>query len=81
MLESGADPTHIMEEKQLGRMDDAGAIAEVVDRVIANNPSEVARYRAGDVKLLQFFIGMVMKETEGTVDPGIAQNMLKVKLK
>ncbi|MFH1404747.1 MAG: Asp-tRNA(Asn)/Glu-tRNA(Gln) amidotransferase subunit GatB [Patescibacteria group bacterium] len=80
MLEAGEDPSHIMEDKKLGRMEDEGEIADVVDRVLEMNPNEVERYKAGEKQLMKFFVGMIMKETEGTADPGIAQNMLKVKL-
>jgi len=48
--------------------------------VIKNHPDEVARYKAGKTELLKFFIGMVLKETEGNADPGIASNILKVEL-
>ena len=80
MLESGSDPTHIMEDMRLGRMEDTAAVADVVDRVLANFPSEVDRYRAGEMQLLKFFIGMVMKESEGSVDAGTAKNILVTKL-
>ncbi|TAK03956.1 Asp-tRNA(Asn)/Glu-tRNA(Gln) amidotransferase subunit GatB [Patescibacteria group bacterium] len=80
MLESGADPSHVMEDKRLGAMQDAGAIAEAVDRVLANFPAEVVRYKGGEKQLLQFLIGMVMKETEGAADAKEARNMLLVKL-
>lgn len=80
MLEDGSDPSHVMEEKGLGKLQDAGLIAEAVDRVLAANPAEVERYRAGDKKLLPFFIGKVMKETEGTADAAETRNMLLVKL-
>lgn len=80
MVASGADPSHIMEDKRLGKLEDEGLIAEAVTNVIKNHPDEVARYRAGKVELMKFFIGMVMKETEGKVEPGIVKNMLKVEL-
>jgi aspartyl-tRNA(Asn)/glutamyl-tRNA(Gln) amidotransferase subunit B len=80
MLESGADPSHVMEDKRLGRMEDAGALAEAVDRVLGNFPAEVARYKGGEKQLLQFLIGMVMKETEGTAEAKVVRNMLLVKL-
>ena len=80
MLDSGADPSHVMEDKRLGAIEDEGAIAEVVDRVIANNADIVERYRGGKKELLQVLIGQVMKETEGAVDAKVARNMLLVKL-
>jgi aspartyl-tRNA(Asn)/glutamyl-tRNA(Gln) amidotransferase subunit B len=80
MLDDGSDPSHIMEDKQLGQMEDTGVLAEIIDNVIDSHPSEVERFKAGEEKLMAFFIGMVMKESEGTADPGISKNMLKVKL-
>lgn len=80
MLEAGADPSHIMEDKRLGNLNDEDAIATAVDTVIKNHPDEVARYKAGKNELIKFFIGMVIKETEGNADPGIAKNILGIKL-
>mgnify|MGYP006422483489 FL=1 len=81
MLDDGSDPTHIMEDKQLGQVSDEGALAEIVDRLIESNPAEVARYQAGEDQLIKFLIGMVMKASEGTADPALAKNILLVKLK
>ncbi|MEK7620295.1 MAG: Asp-tRNA(Asn)/Glu-tRNA(Gln) amidotransferase subunit GatB [Patescibacteria group bacterium] len=80
MLDDGNDPTHIMEDRGLGRMDDEGALAELVKQTIESYPAEVARYKAGEEQLLQYLIGMVMKASEGTADPGITKNMLLVEL-
>jgi aspartyl-tRNA(Asn)/glutamyl-tRNA(Gln) amidotransferase subunit B len=80
MLDDGSDPSHVMEERRLGAIDDEGAVAEVADRVIANNADIVARYRGGKKELLQVLIGQIMKETEGAVDAKLARNMLLVKL-
>ncbi|MBU0646310.1 Asp-tRNA(Asn)/Glu-tRNA(Gln) amidotransferase subunit GatB [Patescibacteria group bacterium] len=80
MLDDGDDPSHIMEDLKLGKMEDAGALADIIDRLLANHPEEVARYQAGKTELLQLFIGLVLKETEGTADPKLTANILKVKL-
>jgi len=80
MLDDGSDPTHVIEEKRLGKMQDTAALADIVDRVLAANPQEVARYKEGKKELLQFFIGKVMKETEGNADAALTRNMLTVKL-
>jgi aspartyl-tRNA(Asn)/glutamyl-tRNA(Gln) amidotransferase subunit B len=80
MLDDGSDPSHVMEEKRLGAVDDEGLIAEIVDRVIANNADIARRYQEGKKELLQVLIGQVMKESEGAVDAKVARNMLLVKL-
>ncbi len=81
MLDDGSDPSHIMEERQLGRMDDATELADIVSRVLESHPAELLRYQNGEEQLCKFFIGQIMKETQGTADPGLAANILKVKLK
>ncbi len=81
MLDDGNDPSHIMEDKRLGRMDDESELARLVTQTIQSYPVEVARYQAGEEQLLQYLIGMVMKASEGTADAGIVKNMLLVELK
>ncbi len=83
MLESGSDkdPTHIMEEKGYGQVSDEGQIETIVDQVIVNHPAQVEQYRAGKETLLKFLIGMVMKASEGSADPSVAEKILINKLK
>lgn len=80
MLLTGNDPSHIMEDKQLGQMVDAGSLSDIVMRVIEGHTDDVARYRAGKTELLGFFIGLIMKESEGTADPKLAKNILLTEL-
>lgn len=80
MLETGADPSHVMEEKQMGAMEDVNVLAEIVGRVVEGHPQEVLRYQQGKKELLAFFIGLVMKETEGSADAAAVRNLLLVKL-
>jgi len=80
MLETGGDPSHIMEDLGASRLDDVTALADLVDTVIENNPSEVARYKNGDEKLIKFFVGQVMKESRGNADPQLTEKILKEKL-
>ncbi|NQV90292.1 Asp-tRNA(Asn)/Glu-tRNA(Gln) amidotransferase subunit GatB [Candidatus Uhrbacteria bacterium] len=81
MLDDGSDPSHVMEDQKLGRVDDEGLLAELVTQVITSHPTEVARYKAGEEQLIKFLIGMVMRASEGTADAGIVKNMLLVELK
>jgi aspartyl-tRNA(Asn)/glutamyl-tRNA(Gln) amidotransferase subunit B len=80
MIETGDDPSHLLEEKKLGSMADAEVLADAVERVLQSHPQEVERYRQGKKELLAFFIGLVMKETEGTADAAALRNLLLVKL-
>lgn len=81
MLLAGADPSQIMEEKQLGQVDDPRLIEKAAETVLRLNPDQAAQYRAGKEAVLQFFIGKVMKETEGKVDPQAVKKILEEKLK
>lgn len=81
MLESGADPEHVIQEMGATRMDDVTALRQVVDVVIAENPGEAARYRGGETKLLQFFLGQVMKATKGNADPALTAKTIQEALR
>lgn len=80
MVETGGDPTHIMEDKGLGLVADKTIIIFAIKNVISNNPTQVAEYKKGKEALLPFFVGKVMKETEGNVDPVLTREMLKEEL-
>lgn len=82
MLDSGSnlDPSHVMEEKGYGQIRDEAAIAGIVDTVIANNPSQVASFKAGKEAILKYLVGMVMKASEGSADPQLAEKILREKL-
>ena len=76
--EGSAD--EIIEAKGLKQITDASAIEEIVDKVIDANPGQVAEYKAGKDKLIGFFVGQVMKETQGKANPGQVNQLLKQKL-
>lgn len=80
MFETGKNPGDIIKEKGLVQISDTGAIEKAIDNVIAANPSQVADYKAGKVKLLAFFVGQVMKETKGQANPGMVNELVKKKL-
>ncbi len=80
MLETGGDPSHIMEDLGAQRLDDVTALASLVDTVIEENPKEVERYKNGDEKLIKFFVGQVMKASRGNADPQLTEKVLKEKL-
>tara|TARA_Y100001970_G_C14195797_1_gene838025 strand:- start:236 stop:1783 length:1548 start_codon:yes stop_codon:yes gene_type:complete len=79
MVESpkNIDPTHIMEEKGYGMVQDKEKILTIVEEVIRSHPKQVEEYKAGKDPVLKFLIGMIMKASEGTVDPKIAEQTLK----
>lgn len=79
MVASGKAPKVIVEEKGLVQVTDESVIKAVVDRVIAANPSEVEKFKAGNAKLMGFFVGQVMRETKGKANPQIVNKLLNEK--
>ena len=82
MLAAGTniDPSHIMEEKGYGQVQDSAALQRVVEEVILNYPDQVAQYKNGKEGIIKFLIGMAMKATEGTGDPNMLEELLKKQL-
>lgn len=76
MIESGHAPQKIVEEKGLLQISDEGAIASVVEQVVANNPQSVADFKAGKEKAVGFLVGQVMKETKGKANPGLVNKLI-----
>ncbi|MFA7653923.1 MAG: Asp-tRNA(Asn)/Glu-tRNA(Gln) amidotransferase subunit GatB [Candidatus Magasanikbacteria bacterium] len=83
MLESGVDmdPTHIMEAKGYGQVSDEETLSKIVDEVIKSHPNQAEQFKAGKEPILQFLKGMIMKATEGSADPVVAEKLLREKLK
>src|SRR5262249_3018038 len=80
MRKSRKAPEDIIAEQGLTQVSDEGALAAQIDQVLAANPEKVAEYRAGRDKLLQFFVGQVMKATQGKANPQMLNDLLKKKL-
>ena len=76
--EGSAD--EVIAAKGLQQITDSAAIEAIVDKVIAANPGQVAEFRAGKGKLMGFFVGQVMKATQGQASPGQVNRILKDKL-
>lgn len=80
MYKTGKNADVIVREKGLLQISDTGAIEQAVDDVIAKNPNEVERFKAGEEKLTGFFVGQVMKITKGKANPQIVNELLRKKL-
>jgi aspartyl-tRNA(Asn)/glutamyl-tRNA(Gln) amidotransferase subunit B len=80
MTETGKDSDTIIDEKGLKQVTDTGAIEAIINEVMANNPDNVAAYRGGKDKLFGFFVGQVMKASQGKANPAIVNDLLKEKL-
>jgi len=77
---TGAEPDEIVRARGLAQVSDTAAIEAAVDEVLASSPGEVERYRAGNKKLLGFFVGQVMKIMKGKGNPAVVNALLKQKL-
>jgi len=61
-------------------MTDVGAIEDIIDGIIANNSEQVEQFKAGNTKLLGYFVGQVMKATQGKANPKQVNQILNDKL-
>ncbi len=80
MLNGEGDADAIIKAKGLVQITDEGPILAAIADVMAKNPQQLADYRAGKDKLLGFFVGMVMKATQGKANPDLVNQLLKDKL-
>ncbi len=80
MAESGKAPAEVIEEQGLVQISDTGELEGVVDGILADHPDDVADYRAGKTKLLGFFMGQVMRATQGKANPKMVNELLRKKL-
>ncbi|MEA2509314.1 MAG: aspartyl-tRNA(Asn)/glutamyl-tRNA(Gln) amidotransferase subunit [Actinomycetota bacterium] len=80
MFATGGDPVEISEARGLRQESDAGAIAAIVDEVIAGNAEAAAKVRAGQTGTIGFLVGQVMKKTKGQANPALASELLRERL-
>ncbi len=81
LWESDLTADEIIEKEGLKQITDTGAIEAIIDKIIADNPNQVEQYLSGKEKVFGFFVGQVMKQTQGKANPGEVNKMLKGKLK
>jgi Asp-tRNA(Asn)/Glu-tRNA(Gln) amidotransferase B subunit len=60
---------------------DEDELVPIIDKVIADNPEQVATYRGGKEGVLGFFVGQVMRETQGKADPKVVNRLLAERLR
>jgi len=80
MATSGADPAAIVATKGLRQVTDSAAIEAAIDTVLAAQADKVAEYRAGRDKLYGYFVGQIMRATQGKANPALVNQFLKKKL-
>jgi len=80
MWQGEGDADAVIANHGLTQITDTSAIERVIDEVIASNPQQVEQYRAGKDKLFGFFVGQVMRATQGKANPAQLNELLKKKL-
>jgi aspartyl-tRNA(Asn)/glutamyl-tRNA(Gln) amidotransferase subunit B len=75
--EPGFDPEPYLAQEAVS---DTGELGPIVDRILEENPGQVAAYRGGKEGLLGFFVGQVMKETQGAANPRVVSDLVREKL-
>ena len=80
MVKSGDNPQSIVEQKGLIQITNPEIIEPIINEVIKNNPDNVEKYKAGNNKLLGFFVGQVLKNTGGKANPKIVNELVEKKL-
>jgi len=81
MFKTGADPSHIIEEKGLSLITDEKEIEKIIQEVVSENQKAVSDFKNGKETALQFLIGQVMRKSQGKVNPEVARSLLTKILK
>jgi aspartyl-tRNA(Asn)/glutamyl-tRNA(Gln) amidotransferase subunit B len=81
MYRTGKPPKTIIEEKGMVQITDEDALKKTIAEVIAANPAQLEQYRAGKEKLFGYFVGQVMKATQGKANPQLINELLKKMLR
>jgi aspartyl-tRNA(Asn)/glutamyl-tRNA(Gln) amidotransferase subunit B len=80
LFAKGGSPKQLVEEKGMVLIADASALEVILDEVLAAHPGELEQYHNGKTKLKGFFVGQVMKKTQGRADPKLTNQLLSKKL-
>ena len=80
MFKTGKTASSIVEEKGLRQVSDTGAIEKMIEEVLRANMDKVAEIKAGKDKLKGWFVGQIMKASQGKVNPALANQLLDKKL-
>ena len=80
MWSSGKEVDEIIQGEGLEQVTDDKEIESMIDEVIANNPEQLEQYRSGKDRLFGFFVGQVMKASQGKANPKQVNDILKSKL-
>ena len=77
MWETGKPAAEIVEERGLKQITDSGAIEAIVQKIVADNPGQVEQFKGGNQKVIGWFVGQVMKESQGKANPKMVNELLR----
>jgi len=77
LLEKGGSARALVEAKGLTQISDSNLLEQMIAEVLAENPEQLEQYRGGKTKLFGYFVGQLMKKTEGRADPKLANELLR----
>ena len=80
MWNTGAKVTEVIDSKGMQQISDAGELENIIEIILSENTDQVNAYKSGKDKLFGFFVGQVMKATQGKANPGLVNELLKKKL-
>ncbi|WP_122893159.1 glutamine--tRNA ligase/YqeY domain fusion protein [Arcobacter peruensis] len=80
MSKIGENPITIVEQKGLVQISDPAIILPIIEEIISKNPDNLEKYKAGNKKLLGFFVGQVLKNTGGKANPKVVNELVGLKL-
>jgi glutaminyl-tRNA synthetase len=81
MTQTGVNPSKIVEDKGLVQISNPSIILPIINEIILKNPDNVEKFKAGNTKLLGFFVGQVLKATDGKANPQVVNELVTEKLK
>ena len=77
MWETGKSAADIVEERGLKQISDSGEIEAIVAQIVADNPGQVEQFKSGNEKVIGWFVGQVMKATQGKANPKLVNELLR----
>jgi len=80
MVKTGENPSKIVKEKGLVQISNPEVLLPIIDEVIEKNPENVEKYKSGNQKLFGFFVGQVIKATQGKANPKIVNELVTKQL-
>lgn len=80
MVDEGGEPEEIVTNKGLVQISDTSAIDGIIESVLADNQSQIEEYLSGKEKVFGFFVGQVMRLSNGKLNPGLVNSRLREKL-